>query len=86
VNAQGFGDYGDGLAPTCTVADDFDHALGDAAEARLAAALQYRSTGTCPAVPSSKAVLQKAEMAGTPYLDRSVLRASRIVRPVDLSN
>src|SRR5690606_24710633 len=39
VNAQGFGDYGDGLAPTCTVADDFDHALGDAAEARLAAAL-----------------------------------------------
>lgn len=89
VNAQGFGDYGDGLAPTCTVADDFEHALGDPAEARLAAALHYRSTGTCPAAPSSKSLaagLQKAEGAGTPYLNRSALRASRIVRPADLSN
>lgn len=89
VNAQGFGDYGDGLASTCTVADDFDHALGDAAEARLAAALQYRSTGTCPVVPSSKSLaagLQKAEGAGTPYLNRSALRAGRIVRSADLSN
>ncbi|MDM0121390.1 S41 family peptidase [Variovorax arabinosiphilus] len=89
VNAQGFGDYGDGLVPTCTVADDFDHALGDAAEARLAAALQYRSSGTCPTAPSSKSLsagLQKAEGAGTPYLNRSALRTSRIVRPVDLPN
>jgi carboxyl-terminal processing protease len=29
VNQAGFGDYGDGFAPTCTVADDFDHQLGD---------------------------------------------------------
>ena len=33
VNQQGFGDYGDGFAPTCAVADDFGHALGDPAEA-----------------------------------------------------
>ena len=38
VNQKGFGDYGDGFAPTCAVADDFDHALGDPAEGRLAAA------------------------------------------------
>jgi hypothetical protein len=30
------------------VADDFTHALGDPAEAQLAAALSYRSSQTCP--------------------------------------
>ena len=51
VNNQGFGDYADGIAPTCVVADDFSHALGDPAEARLAAALSFRSSGTCPPAP-----------------------------------
>ncbi|MES2886547.1 MAG: S41 family peptidase [Pseudomonadota bacterium] len=64
-NALGFSDYTDGFVPQngkttgiaagavvpgCAVADDLAHGLGDPAEARLAAALQYRSTGTCPAV------------------------------------
>ncbi|MEO7057652.1 MAG: S41 family peptidase, partial [Caldimonas sp.] len=31
VNNLGFGDYADGFAPTCAVADDFTHALGDPA-------------------------------------------------------
>ena len=48
VNHKGFGSYEDGFGPQCTVPDDFSHALGDAAEARLAAALQYRSSRTCP--------------------------------------
>jgi hypothetical protein len=57
VNAKGFGDYADGLVPGgagpagvpgCQVADDFTHALGDPAEARLAAALGYRASQTCP--------------------------------------
>jgi hypothetical protein len=57
VNARGFGDYADGFAPGgsgpaglpgCQVADDFTHALGDPAEARLAAALGYRESQTCP--------------------------------------
>ena len=60
VNAQGFGDYTDGFSPAntagtagvalpgCSVADDLDHDLGDAAEARLGAALAYRAGGTCP--------------------------------------
>jgi C-terminal processing protease CtpA/Prc len=52
VNEMGFGDYSDGFAPGqhfhgCTVADDYDHLLGDPAEARLAAALTYRATGSC---------------------------------------
>lgn len=88
VNAQGFGDYGDGLAPTCTVADDFDHALGDASEGRLAAALTRRATGACPAAASSKdasGALQKSAPRTTPYLDLNAVRSSRIVRSGDLS-
>jgi hypothetical protein len=61
VNALGFGDYTDGFSPSntagvagtpvpgCSVADDFAHALGDPAEARLAAALGYRMSSSCPA-------------------------------------
>ncbi|WP_431259679.1 S41 family peptidase [Roseateles chitinivorans] len=64
TNNKGFGDYADGFVPAgpgatgvrgCQVADDFNHALGDANEAMLAAALQYRSSGTCPAVSPSEA-------------------------------
>ena len=61
VNEKGFGDFADGFVPVvgggtepwevpgCFVADDFDHLLGDPDEARLAAALGYMQTGTCPA-------------------------------------
>jgi carboxyl-terminal processing protease len=49
INAKGFGDYGDGFAPTCKVDDDFSHALGDKAEGQLAAALSLRANGACPA-------------------------------------
>ncbi|GAA4336099.1 S41 family peptidase [Variovorax defluvii] len=81
VNNRGFGDYGDGFAPTCAVADDFDHALGDPAEARLATALSFLGTGVCPAPGSSKtaASLRKSEAHGTPYLVRSPIRESRLV-------
>ena len=60
VNAKGFGDYSDGFIPAeeatafgydvpgCRAADDLTRALGDPAEGRLAAALAYRDTGTCP--------------------------------------
>lgn len=59
VNNVGFGDYADGFSPAynsnglgvqlpgCTVADDLNHALGDPAENRLAAALFYRNNGFC---------------------------------------
>ena len=61
VNHLGFGDYADGFAPSnsgemfavntpgCSAADDLNHALGDEDEGLLAAALQYRSDGSCPA-------------------------------------
>ncbi|WP_444887110.1 S41 family peptidase [Microbulbifer sp. JMSA008] len=58
VNAKGFGDYSDGFAPNgtdntaadlpgCHIGDDFYHLLGDANEARFAAALNYIETGEC---------------------------------------
>jgi carboxyl-terminal processing protease len=49
VNHKGFGDYADGMAPTCTVADDYGHALGDPNEGMLAAALRYRERKQCDA-------------------------------------
>lgn len=53
-NAKGFGDYADGMQPTCSVPDDFTHALGDTREARMAAALHHMASGACPA-PSAVA-------------------------------
>jgi carboxyl-terminal processing protease len=65
VNEKGFGDYADGFSPDpgsvvggaatpgCLVNDDFNHPLGSPSEARLAAALHYRASGTCPAAFAS---------------------------------
>ena len=81
VNDKGFGDYADGFAPTCAVADDFSHALGDPAEERLAGALSYRATGTCP--PASAMVLRGIAVSGPaePQLTRQPVRENRIYRP-----
>lgn len=66
VNDKSFGDYADGFVPNnhsfafgeklagCYVADDYSNELGDTNEALLAAALNYRANGTCPAIPSPK--------------------------------
>lgn len=83
VNAQGFGDYGDGMAPTCTVADDFTHELGDANEARLAAALTLRAGGACPA-PVSTSGLRKAgaTLVEAPYLRRDPAREIKRIDPL----
>jgi hypothetical protein len=65
VNDAAFGDYADGFAaansiatspvkiPGCAVNDDLTRDLGDASEAMLAAALNYRATGACPTPPTA---------------------------------
>ena len=78
TNDKSFGDYADGFvpdnstasfgvrAPGCQVADDLTRELGDPAEGLLAAALQFRATGSCPP-PSSGAApggVEKASGAG----------------------
>lgn len=82
VNAKGFGDYADGFTPAnapaaastkisgCVVADDFDHAFGDPAEARLAAALRYRMDGSCPPIPAVARAPRLAEDADDSVIDR----------------
>lgn len=66
VNDEGFGDFADGFSPSngaspfsvevpgCRVNDDFSAELGSAGEELFAAAAQYATTGTCPAVPGTK--------------------------------
>lgn len=95
VNQLGFGDYADGFVPGgtgspanqlkgCVVADDLSKPLGDSAEARLAAALQYRENGTCP--PAKVAAQQRGLSAGPgdqPLAGRSPLRENRFLLPAD---
>ena len=93
-NAKGFGDYPDGFSPAntvagvgavtsgCSVADDYSHALGDPLEARLAAALTYRQTTTCPA-PSGLAAPGTAELSfdeHEPTVRKSLWLQNRIMR------
>jgi carboxyl-terminal processing protease len=60
VNSLGVGGYTSGFAPTCPVADDLDHALGDPNEARLKAALGYIATGQCPQAPQSALLVPRS--------------------------
>ena len=88
VNQAGFGDYADGFAPSnkanqanllagCVVADDFTKLLGDPSEARLAAALQYRSNKTCGLIASSVPGLPASAKRDV-ALGRSSIRENRI--------
>lgn len=79
VNNVGFGDYTNGFAPTCVVADDFGRALGDSNEGRLSATLAYSRSGTCPAVTASaqegvQAATALEGLLGRPERQRRLLR------------
>ncbi len=90
VNAKGFGEYPDGFRPGgtgdasppgCVVADDWAHALGDPNEGRLAAALGYRATQTCPPAPSGLALSRSAlTTAEGEALTRPAWREIRVLR------
>jgi C-terminal processing protease CtpA/Prc len=81
VNDDGFGDYTDGfspantqgamgvLVPGCSVADDFTAELGDENEDRLAAALSYRETATCPTPPELATSFASKSGADRGYAD-----------------
>ena len=49
-NADGFGDYFEGLTPDCPSADDFSIPIGDDTDPNLTTALAYLDTGSCPVV------------------------------------
>lgn len=83
ANAKGFGDYAEGLVANCTVADDFDHALGDTGERMLSAALQHVRTGVCPTASASEGAratplpIPGPAMTGKPQLGRVLSGAFR---------
>lgn len=61
VNADGEGDYFDGIPPTCAAEDDVLNQLGDTDEASLAEALYYlENGGTCSPATSVKASIEMA--------------------------
>jgi carboxyl-terminal processing protease len=72
VNHVGFGDYADGFAPTCPVADDLSKQRGDPAELMLAGALTYMRTGACP--PASTGI-QKPRLTNPLHGNFPVLRS-----------
>ncbi|MCC2974592.1 S41 family peptidase [Massilia sp. IC2-476] len=75
VNHKGFGDFPDGLAATCQVADDLSKPLGDRSEGLLAAALSYRETGTCP--PATRARQVPMELVRHPAKEISIYTRPR---------
>jgi len=92
VNAREEGNYGDGMAPTCVVADDFSRQLGDPAEARLAAALELRRTGLCPTSVAAVAAGSLKSASGASFDEsrpdgqlRPKLTDNRILLPQDLT-
>jgi carboxyl-terminal processing protease len=100
-NAANFGDYADGFSPAntthnvgttvpgCSVADDFAHAMGDAAEGRIAAALAFRASNnlTCPAASGvSPPQVEKAStsvfgnQSRSLWVSKPAARQNRIIR------
>ena len=54
-NANGEGDFFDGLPADCAAPDDLDHPIGDAMEGSLREALTVISTGACSAPAAATA-------------------------------
>jgi carboxyl-terminal processing protease len=70
-NVSGYGDYFNGLPPTCPAADDVGHALGDPDEVSLATALSYIRTQNCP---------PQAAVAARPSASRAISSPRRAAR------
>ncbi len=99
-NAANFGDYTDGFSPAntpaqsggtsvpgCSVADDFNHQLGDMAEGRIAAALSFRASNnqTCPVASGISAPRLSKESFEMPEVralavSKPAARLNRIIR------
>lgn len=95
VNDKGFGDYSDGFVPNtdfddgqavvrgCEVGDDFNSALGDPGEGRLATALNYIEEGSCGSLSASsfsaEATFGTHLSASDGRIAKSAWRQNRIV-------
>ena len=73
-NANGEGDFFGGLGPDCPAADDLTRAFGDPAEASLAQAIHFATTGGCSAAGAAAA---RAQSLRRPPDGRGALRRDR---------
>ena len=81
TNDKSFGDYADGFIPNnstasfgvrmpgCEVTDDLTRELGDPSERLLAAALQFRSTGSCPSPTAGVAPVEQVRSSSADGLE-----------------
>ena len=69
-NADGFGDYFEGLGPDCAAADDLNIPMGDDTDPNVVAALGYFETGSCPVVLAPGGVSKPQFDAEIPQLER----------------
>jgi len=65
-NANGEGDYFEGLRPTCAAADDVGHQLGDVEEASLREALAFIRTGACSPSQDTRALRARPAASAAP--------------------
>ena len=63
VNADGFGDYFDGIPANCPADDDLTIAVGADNDPNMIAAMQYLSTGQCPVAQPLSGFVQEAQQA-----------------------
>jgi len=82
-NEAGFSDYSDGFAATCPASDDFVHALGDADEGMLNAAIYNLQNDACDltAAQAARRSLLAAGPHAVPRLLRGPQREARIALP-----
>ncbi len=80
VNANGDGNYENGIAPTCAAKDDLDHPLGNSNESMLASALSYRTDGTCPVTSFTQSRSAHYAPPSTKQVYRAPWRENRILR------
>lgn len=62
ANADGVGDYVDGIAPLCKASDDITHDFADPAEGMLAAALYYRDNEACKPQSRTRGAQKKSHL------------------------
>ncbi len=86
TNAQGFGDYTQGLPATCAAPDDLSRPLGDPQETRIATALTYINTGSCSAnQPPAAFSERKGQVAPVkPHSDATKSGVNKSTSPADV--
>jgi len=95
ANDKGFGDYADGFEPEgtsafgvqtpgCNIEDDFIGQLGAEDETLLAAALQYREDGTCPAPPPVALIAPNSNLSIGPAESSADMMSDERVRNLEL--